>query len=173
MDNVLARFKTISAFILDMDGVLTDGSLLIMPGGTWLRKMNIKDGYALQLAVKKGYKVAVFSGSNSDEVKDRLSRLGITDVYMNVSDKASAVKTYINEASLTGEQVLCMGDDIPDLEMLRLGLSCCPADAVIEVKESCQYISPVKGGEGCVRDVIEKVLKLRGDWNNDTTVASR
>jgi 3-deoxy-D-manno-octulosonate 8-phosphate phosphatase (KDO 8-P phosphatase) len=174
MDNVLTLFKNITAFVFDMDGVLTDGSLLIMPGGTWLRRMNIKDGYALQLAVKKGYRVAVFSGSNSNEVSDRLNKLGITDVYMNVNDKASAVGDYMQRHSLKQEQLLCMGDDIPDLGMLGIaGLPCCPADAVNEIKSASQYISPVKGGEGCARDVIEKVLKLRGDWNNDTTVASR
>jgi 3-deoxy-D-manno-octulosonate 8-phosphate phosphatase (KDO 8-P phosphatase) len=174
MDNVLPLFKTVTAFIFDMDGVLTDGSLLIMPGGVWLRRMNIKDGYALQLAVKKGYTVAVFSGSNSNEVHDRLNKLGITDVYMNVADKASSVAEYLKERSLNQEQLLCMGDDIPDLGMLGIaGVACCPADAVNEIKSASHYISHIKGGKGCARDVIEKVLRLRGDWTNDTTVTSR
>jgi 3-deoxy-D-manno-octulosonate 8-phosphate phosphatase (KDO 8-P phosphatase) len=174
MDNVLPLFKNITAFIFDMDGVLTDGSLLITPGGVWLRRMNIKDGYALQLAVKKGYTVAVFSGSSSKEVEERLNRLGINDVYMNVADKATSVSAYMKERALVREQVLCMGDDIPDLGMLAVAaLPCCPADAVNEIKSASQYISHIKGGEGCARDVIEKVLKLRGHWNNDTSVASR
>jgi 3-deoxy-D-manno-octulosonate 8-phosphate phosphatase (KDO 8-P phosphatase) len=174
MDNVLALFKSVTTFFFDMDGVLTDGSLLVMPNGVWLRRMNIKDGYALQLAVKKGYRVAIFSGSNSDEVKDRLSKLGITDVYMNVKDKASAVGGYMQRNFLKPEQVLSMGDDIPDLEMLKAsGVAACPADAVQEIKAVSHYISHMKGGEGCARDVIEKVMKLRADWNNDTTVASR
>jgi 3-deoxy-D-manno-octulosonate 8-phosphate phosphatase (KDO 8-P phosphatase) len=174
MDNVLALFKNITAFVFDMDGVLTDGSLLIMPGDLWLRRMNIKDGYALQLAIKKGYKVSIFSGSNSDEVKLRLNKLGITEVYMNVKDKATAVAAYMKEHQLKREQMLCMGDDIPDLEFLRnAGVACCPADAVNEIKEVSHYISHFKGGEGCARDVIEKVLKLRGDWNNDTSVPSK
>lgn len=174
MDNILSLFKNITAFVFDMDGVLTDGSLLIMPNGIWARKMNIKDGYALQLAVKKGYKIAVISGSNSDEVKQRLARLGITNVYMNVKEKAAVLNDYMQQNNLQQQQVMCMGDDIPDMELLKdCGLATCPADAVSEIKGISQYISPVKGGEGCVRDVIEKVLKLRGDWNNDTSVASK
>jgi 3-deoxy-D-manno-octulosonate 8-phosphate phosphatase (KDO 8-P phosphatase) len=156
-----------------MDGVLTDGSLWIMPGGTWVRKMNIRDGYALQLAVKKGYRVVVISGSNSDEVADRLLKLGITEVHMKVNDKAALLKTYMQQNKLAPAEVLCMGDDIPDLDMLRVsGLACCPADGATEIKEAAIYISPVNGGEGCARDVIEKVLKLRGNWNNDTSVPS-
>ncbi|MCE3281799.1 MAG: 3-deoxy-D-manno-octulosonate 8-phosphate phosphatase [Chitinophagaceae bacterium] len=171
MENILARFKAISTFVFDMDGVLTDGSLWIMPGGTWVRKMNIRDGYALQLAVKKGYRVLVISGSNSDEVSGRLAKLGITEVHMKVNDKAALLNEYLGKNNLQPAEVLCMGDDIPDLGMLQLsGLACCPADAATEIKEVSAYISPINGGEGCVRDVIEKVLKIRRNWNNDTTV---
>jgi len=174
MDNVLALLRSITTFIFDMDGVLTDGSLLVMPNGVWLRRMNIKDGYALQLAIKKGYRVAIFSGSNSDEVKDRLAKLGITEVYMNVKDKSAAVGEYMQRNSLQAEQVLSMGDDIPDLGMLSVtGVAACPADAVQEIKAVSHYISAIKGGDGCGRDIIEKVMKLRGDWSNDTTVAAR
>lgn len=174
MDNVLALLKNIRCFVFDMDGVLTDGSLLIMPGGVWARRMNIKDGYALQLAVKKGYKVIIISGSNSDEVKDRLNRLGISEVHMDVKDKAGLMQQLVDSNELNNADILCMGDDIPDLELLKTaGVACCPADAVSEIKSIAQYISPVKGGEGCVRDVIEKVLKLKGDWHNDTSVPSK
>ena len=174
MDNVLALFKNVRCFVFDMDGVLTDGSLLLMAGGVWVRRMNIKDGYALQLAVKKGYKIINISGSNSDEVKERLNRLGISEVHMNVKDKSGLLQQVINDESLKQEEILCMGDDIPDLEILKMArVACCPADAIAEIKAVSQYISPVKGGEGCVRDVIEKVLKLRGDWNNDTSVPSK
>lgn len=174
MDNVLALLKNIRCFVFDMDGVLTDGSLLIMPGGVWARRMNIKDGYALQLAVKKGYKVIIISGSNSDEVKDRLNRLGISEVHMNVKDKAGLMQQLVDSNDLNKADILCMGDDIPDLELLKTaGVACCPADAVSEIRSIAQYISPVKGGEGCVRDVIEKVLKLKGDWHNDTSVPSK
>jgi 3-deoxy-D-manno-octulosonate 8-phosphate phosphatase (KDO 8-P phosphatase) len=174
MDNVLALLKNVGCFVFDMDGVLTDGSLLVMPGGVWVRRMNIKDGYALQLAVKKGYQVIIISGSNSEEVKERLNRLGISEVHMNIKDKAALLQKIINTNALKKEEVLCMGDDIPDLKLLKdAGVACCPADAISEIKSIAQYISPVKGGEGCVRDVIEKVMKLRGDWHNDTSVASK
>ncbi len=174
MENVLALFKNVSCFVFDMDGVLTDGSLLVMPGGIWARRMNIKDGYALQLAVKKGYSVIIISGSKSDEVKERLNRLGISEVYMEVKDKAGFLQKIITSNSLKPDAILCMGDDIPDLELLKsAGVACCPADAVAEIKSASHYISPVKGGEGCVRDVIEKVMKLRGDWHNDTSVPSK
>ena len=174
MENVLARFHGITTFVFDMDGVLTDGSLWIMPGGVWVRKMNIKDGYALQLAVKQGYNVVVISGSNSEEVRERLGRLGIRDVHMNCRNKLAVLQQYFSSHQLSPEQVLCMGDDIPDIELLKAaGLICCPSDAVQEIKSLAHYISPAKGGEGCVRDVIEKVLKLRGHWNNDTSVPSQ
>jgi 3-deoxy-D-manno-octulosonate 8-phosphate phosphatase (KDO 8-P phosphatase) len=174
MDNILALFKKATCFVFDMDGVLTDGSLLIMPGGVWARRMNIKDGYALQLAVKKGYSIIIISGSKSDDVKERLNRLGITEVYMEVKNKAGLLQQVISKNALKQEEILCMGDDIPDLELLRSsGVACCPADAVTEIKSVAQYISPFKGGEGCVRDVIEKVMKLRGDWHNDTSVSAK
>lgn len=174
MDNVLSLFKNITTFVFDMDGVLTDGSLWVMPGGVWVRKMNIKDGYALQLAVKKDYRVVVISGSSSDEVTDRLHKLGVSDVFMKVEDKENLLNEYLSKHSLQKEEVLCMGDDIPDLKILQMaGLAACPADAIQEIKSVSQYISHIPGGEGCVRDVIEKVLKLRGDWNNDTSVPSK
>jgi len=174
MDNVLAAFKNVRSFVFDMDGVLTDGSLLIMPGGIWVRKMNIKDGYALQLAVQKGYKIIIISGSNSDEVKERLNRLGISEVHMNIKNKAGLLQQIMDTDGLKQQEILCMGDDIPDFELLKAaGVACCPSDAVSEIKSVAHYISPVKGGKGCVRDVIEKVLKLRGDWHNDTSVASK
>jgi 3-deoxy-D-manno-octulosonate 8-phosphate phosphatase (KDO 8-P phosphatase) len=174
MENVLALFKKITTFVFDMDGVLTDGSLLVMPEGIWVRRMNIKDGYALQLAVKRGYKVVIISGSNSNEVKDRMQKLGVTDVFMKVENKAEFLNDYMHRHQIKKEEVLCMGDDIPDLGMMQIaGLAVCPNDAVQEIKSISQYISHIKGGEGCARDVIEKAMKLRGGWDNDTSVPSR
>ncbi len=165
---MLEKFKHITTFSFDVDGVLTDGSLLVLPGGVMARHMNIKDGYALQLAIKNGYRVLVISGGQSAEVKDRLLKLGVTEIWMEVSDKAKILQDYMQKEKIEMKSVLCMGDDIPDLAMMKTaGLTCCPADAVQEIKEISDYISHLKGGEGCARDVIEKVMKLRGHWGED------
>ena len=172
--NILTNFKSINTFVLDVDGVLTDGSLLLLDDGQMARRMNIKDGYALQLAIKKGYHILIVSGGNSEAVKLRLQRLGVVEIFMNVTDKKAILLEYISKNKLKWEQVLYMGDDIPDMIPMQLaGLACCPADAVPEIKNLSHYISPVNGGYGCVRDVIEKVLKLNGHWNNDSTIASK
>ena len=171
--NVLAMFKNITAFVFDMDGVLTDGTLLVMPDGVMLRRMNIKDGYALQLAVKKGYHVAVISGSYSPEAEYRLKKLGITEIYMSVENKLECLHTFIKKNNLQTSSLLFMGDDIPDYEAMRfVALPCCPLDAAKDIKKIAQYISPFNGGNGCVRDVIEKTLQLRGDWTIDSKIQS-
>lgn len=163
--NILKNFKAITTFVFDMDGVLTDGTLLILKGTEWLRKMNIKDGYALQLAVKQNYRVVILSKSNSEPVKERLNILGVTDVFMKIPDKRQRLQEYIKEHGLNADEVLFMGDDVPDYTCMQIaGLPCCPLDAVNDIKKISKYISPLKGGEGCVRDVIEKVLKLHGKW---------
>ena len=171
---MLHLFNHISAFVFDVDGVLTDGSLFLFPGGEMVRRMNIKDGYALQLAVKRGYKVVIISGGFSELVKERLAKLGITDVFMSVHDKKQVLLDYMYLHNLQKEQVLFMGDDIPDLEVMEVvGLPCCPADACLEVKAISKYISPNAGGTGCGRDVIEKVMKLQGKWTHSNEVTSR
>ncbi len=169
--NVLELFKNITTLVFDMDGVLTDGSVFLMQGGPMVRSMNIKDGYGLQLAIKKGYHVVVISGANSPEAEVRLSKLGIKHIYMGCADKKAVLQDFITAHGLQLSQVLFMGDDIPDHDvMLLAGLPCCPADAVVEIKEISKYISPIEGGRGCARDVIEKVLKLRGNWSVDTHI---
>lgn len=171
---MLQKFASITTFVFDVDGVLTDSSILLLENGEQVRKMNIKDGYALQLAIKRGYRVLVISGGDSDAVKMRLEKLGVKDVFMKVSDKSSIWMKYLQEFDINKEQVLFMGDDMPDYELMQLaGLSCTPSDAVPDIRQMAAYVSPFKGGEGCVRDVIEKVLKLRGDWSRDLTVAAR
>lgn len=163
--NVLELFKFIQWFVFDIDGVLTDGSLLIMPNGVMTRRMNIKDGYALQLAIKKGYRMSIISGGSSVEVKDRLQKLGIVDVHLKVQDKKKLLQELIATYQIEPKQILYMGDDMPDFEVMGIvGLPCCPADAAREVQDISTYISPHSGGYGCVRDVVEKVLRLHNKW---------
>ena len=172
--NLLAAFKPIKLFVLDVDGVLTDGNLLVLNNGEMARRMNIKDGYALQLAIKKGYSILIISGGNSEAVKNRLEKLGVSEIFMNSGDKVKILADYVFQQQLKWEEVLYMGDDIPDLHAMQMcGLACCPADAVPEIKVISKYISPLNGGTGCVRDVIEKVLKLNGHWGVDESITSK
>lgn len=159
------QFNKIDTFIFDVDGVLTNGMLLVMPDGEFLRTMNIKDGYAMQLAIKKGYRIAVISGGHSKGVPTRLQKLGLTEVHMGVVNKIEILDSFIQRYNVAPETILCMGDDIPDTEMMqRCGLPACPKDAVREIRELSTYISEYGGGEGCVRDVIEQVMKVQGTW---------
>ncbi len=172
--NVLALFKPITTFVFDVDGVLTDGTVLVLDNGLQARRMHIKDGFALQMALKNGYRVKVISGGHSPQVHDRLDKLGVKDVTMSVLNKGSFLEKFILENQLKKEEVLYMGDDLPDISAMKVsGLACCPADAVNEVKDIAQYISPLNGGFACVRDVIEKVLKLNDHWHYWEDVASR
>jgi 3-deoxy-D-manno-octulosonate 8-phosphate phosphatase (KDO 8-P phosphatase) len=156
-----------------MDGVLTDGTVLVMAGGEWVRRMHIRDGYILQLAVRTGYKVIVITGSSSAPVEERLRKLGVTDIYQSVNDKLGLLRELMTSLDITPVQVLYMGDDIPDLDAMRaVGLACCPADAARDILEMAHYISPVKGGEGCVRDVIEKLMRVQDKWQRATYVSS-
>ena len=172
--NSLELFKNIRTFVFDADGVLTDGAVLVLDGGLQARRMHIKDGFALQMAIKNGYAVVVISGGLSAQVADRLDRLGVTDVHMSVMDKKKFVDDYIQKGKRDASTILYMGDDLPDIPAMEsVGLACCPADAVNEVRERVQYISPLKGGNGCVRDVIEKVLKLNDHWHYRIDVTPR
>lgn len=172
--SLLARFRVITTFVFDVDGVLTDGTIWTFDDGQMVRRMNIKDGYALQLAVKKGYRVVVISGGASTAVQIRLEKLGITDVYMQVTDKISILQGYCKTHNIPMAEVLFMGDDIPDFAIMQIaGIACAPSDAVSEIKQVAHYISPHAGGQGCVREVIEKVMKLKGDWSVDTSVSSK
>ena len=174
MSELLQAFKNISTFVFDVDGVLTDGTVLVLGHGIQARRMHIKDGLALQMAIRKNYRVLVISGGNSPEVKERLAKLGIPDVHMEVTDKQSLLASYITANGLRTEEVLYMGDDLPDLAVMNIaGLPCCPADAAPEVKEIARYISPLNGGAACVREVIEKVLRLNDDWHFEEHIRSR
>ena len=171
---MLDLFSRITTFVFDVDGVLTDGTLFVFENDEHVRRMNIKDGYALQLAIKKGYRVAIFSGGVSEAVVQRLNKLGVRDVFMNVKDKRSGMLDYMRQHEITRDEVLFMGDDIPDYAVMKeAALPCAPSDAVPEIKQIAKYISSLPGGQGCVRDVIEKVLKLRNHWDLDVTVPSK
>ena len=172
--NVLSYFRNITTFVFDIDGVLTDGTVLILENGLQARRMHVKDGLALQMAIRGGYKVIILSGAYSEPVLQRMQYLGLQEVFLAIKDKRGFLINYISENNLTWEEILFMGDDLPDIPVLKeVGLACCPADAVSEVKAISKYISPKNGGYGCVRDVIEKVLKLNHKWYIDTEVTSR
>jgi len=172
--NVLELFKKITTFVFDVDGVLTDGTVLVLPGGVQARQMHIKDGFGLQMAIKNGFKVVVISGGTSEPIVDRLNKLGITEVYMTISDKRLFLETFMKENKLNWDELLYMADDLPDLEVMKhCGVSACPADAVMEIRDIAHYISPVNGGWGCVREVIEKVLKVQDKWKHGTDVVSK
>ncbi|HEY1870576.1 MAG TPA: 3-deoxy-D-manno-octulosonate 8-phosphate phosphatase [Chitinophagaceae bacterium] len=163
--NVLAEFKKVTTFVFDVDGVLTDSTILLLENGLQARRMNIKDGLALQMAIKNGFKVIAVSGSFSEPVIQRLKKLGIDDVHMSVKDKKKFIEDYITRNNLKWGEILYMADDLPDVGLMKMvELPCCPADAVPEILELSKYISPVNGGFGCVRDVIEKVLRVQDKW---------
>lgn len=155
----------IKAFIFDVDGVLTNGIVTIFPNGELIRQMNVKDGYALKLAVDMGYHVGIISGGTNSAVKSRLQGLGIKDIYLGVQNKIEKLQEYVDTYDLQNENILYMGDDIPDFPVMKLiGLPTCPKDAVPEIQEISKYISQKKGGNGCVRDVIEQVMKVQDKW---------
>ena len=165
MKNYKSLLKNITTFIFDYDGVLTDGTVILQADGEALRTANVKDGYALQLAVKMGYNVAIISGGNSASMNKRFEALKITDFYLGVENKLEVLQNYLKEKGIDPENVLYMGDDIPDYKSMKeAGIACCPADAIPEIKSISQYISDKGGGKGCVRDVIEQTLKMQGKW---------
>jgi 3-deoxy-D-manno-octulosonate 8-phosphate phosphatase (KDO 8-P phosphatase) len=163
---MLDKLKDITTFVFDVDGVLTNGNILVTESGEQLRQFNIKDGYAMQLAIKKGYQMAVITGAKTDAVKLRLLGLGLKDIYLNASYKMPLFLDFIAKKGLTPDEILYVGDDLPDQEIMeRVAIAVAPADAVQEIKDISSYISPFKGCEGVVRDIIEKVLKVQGNWS--------
>lgn len=172
--NVLEHFQDISSFVFDVDGVLTDGGVLLLENGLQARRMNIKDGLALQMAVHNNYNVIIISGGSSQPIIHRLQYLGLKEIYLGLKDKLNFLENYAQQNRLNLKQVLYMGDDLPDLQVMqKVGLPCCPADAAIEIRKISKYISPLNGGNGCVRDVIEKVLKLNDHWKYHPGISSR
>jgi len=168
MKNYREKLKHIKAFVFDYDGVLTNGNVYLTDSGMQLRQGNVRDGYALQLARKKGFHIAVITGSHDRGIEKRCHFLNIEQVFLGVSDKQKVFLEYLETYNLKAEEILFMGDDLPDYLIMKMaGIPCCPADACEEIKQVSEYISPLQGGKGCVRDVIEQVLKIKGMWMDD------
>jgi len=169
----LLKLKNITTLIFDVDGVLTNGDIIASDSGEFLRTFNIKDGYALQLAVKRGYLICIISGGRGLAMQRRFEGLGIAEVFLGVSDKVDVFNSLLTKHNITADEVLYMGDDIPDLKVMQLvGLPTCPSDAVPEIKAISEYISPYSGGKTAVRDIIEKVLKVQQKWFDENPSAA-
>ena len=161
--NVLELFKKITTFVFDVDGVLTDGTVLVLDNGLQARRMNIKDGFALQMAIKNGYRVRIISGGNSPQVVDRLEKLGVKDISMSVLDKKAFLEEYLKANKLKKEEVLYMGDDLPDLApMLWCGFSIAPANAHPWVRERAHWVTQARGGQGAARELCDLILDAKG-----------
>jgi 3-deoxy-D-manno-octulosonate 8-phosphate phosphatase, YrbI family len=174
MANYKTKLHEIKAFVFDVDGVFTDGTVLVTESGDLLRAHNAKDGYAIRSAVLAGYPIGIITGGTSATIPRRFKMLGIEDIYIGSHTKIEALEDFCQKHGLKAQEVLFMGDDIPDLLAMRAcGLACCPADAVEEVKQAAAYISPFVGGRGCVRDIVEQVMRLQGKWYQDTGVVSQ
>ncbi len=165
MTNFKEELQNVKAFVFDIDGVLSTQTIALSVWGIPLRTVNLRDGYAIQLAVKKGYHVGVISGANSKEYIKRLKTLGVNDIYLNSRTKKESINELVRKWNIDIRNVLYMGDDIPDFEVMKMvGLPACPSDADSEIKQISVYISDKRGGEGCVRDVIEQTLRLHNNW---------
>lgn len=165
-----AKLKNIKAFVFDVDGVFTDGSIYLLPGGNMSRVMNVLDGYAVVKALKNNYIIGVITGGNDPEVRNRINYLGITDYYAKSPDKMIDFEDFKSKYKLNKEDILTMGDDVPDVQIMKnSGISACPKNSVPEVKAISDYISSIEGGKGAVRDVIEQVMKVQGTWHEDNT----
>ncbi|MDA3952470.1 MAG: HAD-IIIA family hydrolase [Bacteroidales bacterium] len=165
MANFKEDLQNIKAFVFDIDGVFTDGQIILDTNGEFVRSVNMKDGYAVAYALKQDYILGIISGGSSEATKKRFQYLGITDIYMKSRDKVKDLEDFSFKHGLKREEILYMGDDLPDYEVMQMvGLSTCPSDAAEEIKAIAKYISTFPGGRGCVRDVIEQVLRLQGKW---------
>jgi len=168
MANYKALLKDVNTFIFDYDGVMTDGKVILMDEGQPLRSANVKDGYVLQLIVKLGFNVVIISGGFSRSMENRFGTLGIKDVFLGTKNKEIVLKKYLSDRNIDPKHVVYMGDYIPDYYVMKMiGIPVCPADAVEEIKEISIFISDKKGGEGCVRDIVEQVLKVQGKWMSE------
>ncbi len=166
MTDPLARFARVKTFMFDVDGVMTDGSILVTETGEFLRTMHTRDGYAIKQALRQGFRMVIITGGTSAGVEQRLRLLGIPEIYAGVADKLSVYQDWLRSEQVDPASILYMGDDLPDYEVMQeVGLPCCPSDADPAIQAISAYHSPFPGGKGCVRDVIEKTLRLQGKWS--------
>ena len=166
--NYKALLPQITTFIFDVDGVLTNGKVLITSEGEMYREMDTKDGYALKCALDQGFKVCIISGGTNEGVRNRLRALGIYDIYLGAHHKGDPFQDLLDSYELSPHEILYMGDDMPDIEVMeQVAVAACPQDAVVDVKAVSNYISHKKGGEGCVRDIVEQTLRVQGKWRKN------
>ena len=161
------RFKRITTFIFDIDGVMTDGSVIALESGEQPRIFHVRDGYGINRAIRMGYRVAIISAQSQVGVRKRLEYLGVSDIFIGTSPdgKLPVYKKYLAETGITEDEIVFMGDDLPDYEVMRTGvMGACPADSADEILAIADYISPKNGGRGAVRDLIEQVMKAQGKW---------
>lgn len=160
-----SKFNRIKAFLFDVDGVFTNSQVLVQDDGSLLRMMNVRDGQGVKIALEAGYHIAAITKGRSPGVHLRLKDLGLEEVYDGLSEKTLVYAKFMAKHRLSAEEVLYMGDDIPDMDLFsKVGVAACPNDAAHEVLDSADYISPLKGGEGCVREILEKVMRIQGNW---------
>ena len=164
--NYKTLLKNVSAFVFDVDGVMTNGQILITTEGEMYREMNTRDGFAIKCALERDYKIAIISGGTNEGVRKRLETLGVDKVYLGIHKKDIAFDDFLKTYNIDPEEVLCMGDDVPDLSVLKkVGVATCPQDAVSDVKKIVDYVSHKKGGDGCVREIIEQVMRVQNKWD--------
>ena len=165
IDYDLSRIK---AIVFDVDGVLSASTITLHPNGEPMRTVNIKDGYAIQLAVKQGLHIAIMTGANVDSIRVRSERLGVKEAFAACSVKIKVYEKFLAEYGMADDEIIFVGDDVPDYEVMsRCGCPCCPADACPDIKSISRYISSANGGYGVGRDIIEQVLRAQGKWLAD------
>ena len=165
MGNFKEDIARVEAIVFDVDGVMTDGGIIPTPDGDFIRRYNAKDGYAIASAIREGMKICVISGGRGNMLRHRLEMLGVTRMYLNCMDKRAALGEFLADHGIAAENVIYMGDDIPDLECMRMvGIPVCPADAAMEVVEASRYVSEFNGGHGAVRDIVEQVMRAQQKW---------
>ena len=164
--NYKTLLKNVSAFVFDVDGVMTNGQIMITTEGEMYREMNTRDGFAIKCALERDFKIAIISGGTNEGVRKRLEALGVDKVYLGIHKKDIAFDDFLKTYNIDPEEVLCMGDDLPDLSVLeKVGVATCPQDAVSDVKKIVDYVSHKKGGDGCVREIIEQVMRVQNKWD--------